>query len=234
VCRACQRAFPHRPTINVGMPWAVAPKAPIAYGPLASSGSPASGSVPHPHPEATGGLAASVAALAETQRLITKVSRRSLPPHYLQGSLASSNGVGRRGARDPRQSFERGPVTATRVRPAPQLIRDSSPAAEGALLQVAYHREEADDPSLRAHWAPLVFLSLLALIAAVALLFLVRSAGDSGAGLARENPAPHQPLSISTEPGEAASAELSTDNAPAIGTTENVWPTLNHTDGVAR
>jgi hypothetical protein len=177
---------------------------PTPRSPSAPAAGPSSGLVAG---DATG-LAATAEALAETQRLIEKASSRSLPPDH-QPELVfpgyrSSRRRERRGAGD--GLAEAGPDTATRASSAPMPLSDIFLAEEPAALQVRIG--EADEPLARARWAPLVFLSLLGLMAAVALIYLVRYAGDSGTGATREIASPHRLLLPATSwPAAATTVE---------------------------
>ena len=78
-----------------------------------------------------------------------------------------------------------------RNRFSPTPISDIFLAEEPVALQVT-EIGEADGTAARARWAPLVFLSLLGLAAAVALVYLVHYAGDNGTGPPREIASPHR------------------------------------------
>lgn len=204
-CPACRSDFPHRPTISVDIPWATAG--------VASSRAAPPGAVPHvagsegtySRPDVSQ-LAASAQALAETQRLIEKASSRVLPAQPPPELVLSTGGRDEQGsphaaAIGREQDWAR-PVSGPRHR---QLLLDDVLLAEEAATAEDSEGVASARPAATARHAPMVFLSLLGLVAAIALLYLVQYAGESSSGTIREIASPHKLLvPAAARPVEAA------------------------------
>lgn len=190
-----------------------------------------------------GGLAASAEVLAETQRLIEKASSRRPPadhpelvfPGHGEDHRQERRGVDRapegdldaglqagaeaRADAGTETGAEDGPDRATRSRFSPMPVNDVFLTEEPAALQVI-GVGEADETAAGGRWAPLVFLSLLGLVAAVALIYLVRYAGDNGSGPTREIASPHRLLLPAARPTalETAAEERPLEAPASAGT----------------
>jgi len=175
-CPACRREFPHRPTINVGIPWAVASPLPAAFDPeggdILQTPKPVPGTAPDRRqsdarqPDArqpdAGQTDASAEALAATQRLIEKASSRELPADHQPELVFPGHGSGRsdglggghhgrRGAEAAAESSRE----AARRQPSPMPLTDIYLAEETAGLQVP-EIDEPRQPANARRYAPLV------------------------------------------------------------------------------
>jgi hypothetical protein len=210
-CPACQAAFPVRPMVDVDIPWAVpADRPPVAgnvHGP--SNARPTGGSRPVADADD-----ASPALLA-TRRLIEKAAERANEPAEAKALVLPP--------RFDRTREDRGhdlPGTERSDHPAMRADPlDAMPAKAPIELAILAPRPAAA-PSRRSHIAPVIVLSALGLVIAVALLFLIDYAAmrDRVREVASPLKILHPGVAVSTPEAGTAATTGSTDVAPAVST----------------
>ena len=225
-CPACHFEFPNRPTINVDMPWVTAGAAGVGAAAVAPADAEAGATSAMPvMPKAVtaGKLAASAEAHAATQRLIEKASSRRMPNESAP-ELVLPDGRGELG------SASSGPAGRAPGRGTPALVPQHSPdpLADALFVEEAATLDSTDadedtEPAAVVRFGPMIFLSLLGLVAAVALVYLLRYAGDGATGPVREITSPHRlllPAAPTAAPGPAWSGTDAPTATPIEGPEE--------------
>ena len=208
-CPACKAEFPARPTINVDIPWAVpnAPRAGVARATAKSASHESTAALPGPGAEAAE-LSTTTQAFAATQRLIEKASTRALSPHAATELVLPP--TRREPPRHTAGHAPRNPDSLPMLSPMVVDVMQDAPFLEPAEAAQMW-RAKRVGPTRR--YGPAVFITLLGLVAAVALIYLVKYAGENSSVGSREVASPHKLLR------PAATTRRDDDAGPAAAPT---------------